>query len=137
MAKRPTYAIAERYRLGMGAVVRNMLAEIGVTPENIRFHVTGEVSVTVSEAQLETMRAELEGMVEYTVHSNNGEIRISTPETDEYFENNSPILTAEEKAARESSGGGGVSKAEADKRRAALEERRKRAAKLHGLDLQD
>jgi pyruvate/2-oxoglutarate dehydrogenase complex dihydrolipoamide acyltransferase (E2) component len=137
MAKHPTYQIKPAYREGMGAVVRDMLEGIGVAPEHIRFHVDGTVTVKVSDAQLETMRAQLEGLVEYTSHSNSGEICISTPETDAYFDENSPVYTEAERATRAAGKSASTSKVEADKRRALREARRRKAADLHGIDLSD
>ena len=137
MAKK-TFAVKASYRDGMGAVVRDMLASAGVPDykEPIQFHLDGTVSVTLTDAEFEALQAHTD-LIVYAGPGNSGVVRISTPETDIYFESNSPVLTAEERAERERKSGSGrvVNREEADRRKAALEARKQQLARLHGVDL--
>lgn len=134
-----TYAVKQSYREGMFQVIDDMLGEIGIAigSRPVQYHLDGTVTVNVVETELERMRAELDGLVEYTGHSNSGNVRISTPETDAFFEANPPTLTDAERAARKakSGKGGGVSKEEAAQRKALLAERKARLLNTHGIDL--
>lgn len=135
-----TFAVKQEYRDGMGATVRDMLESIGVkyADRPVTFHLDGTVTVNVTESELDMMRGELEGLVEYTGHSNNGNVRVSSDATDEYFEANPPTLTDAERAARKAKSGGkggGVSKEESARRRAMLEARKARLLDTHGIDL--
>lgn len=133
-----TFAVKASYRDGMGAVVRGMLADAGVPDykESIQFHLDGTVSVKLTDAQFEALQENADVVV-YAGPGNSGVVRISTPETDEYFENNSPVLTEAERAEREQGKGTGrvVNREEADRRKAALENRKRQLARLHGVNL--
>jgi hypothetical protein len=122
----------------MGAVVRSMLADAGIEDygESISYHLDGTVTVTLTDAEFEALQ-ESTDVILYAGPGNSGAVRISTPETDAYFENNSPVLTDAERAERERKSGGGriVNREEADRRKAALEARKQRLARLHGVDL--
>jgi hypothetical protein len=135
-----TFAVKDSYRKGMGAVVQAALAEAGLEDVEVgQFHLDGTVTVILTEAQLETARAEVPGWMEYTVHGNSGAIRVTFEATEDYFAANSPVLTDEERNARQSKGSGkpGVSKAESEARRRALEDRKARLRQIHGVDLDE
>lgn len=139
MPKKIIRQVAGRYREGMGAVVRAMLSNIGVDYDQpITFHLDGTVTVIVTDAEWALMRGTWgDAMVAYTGHSNSGDIRISTPETDAYFESHSPTLTEAERAAHAPKPGNSASKEESARRKAALEARKRRLLEIHDVDLDE
>lgn len=135
MKKRKTLAVAQRYRVGMSAVIAASLHGAGIEYDErpTQFHLDGSVTVTLNERELAIARDRLPGWTEYTSHSNSGAIRVTWDDTEFYFEANSPVLTPEEKAARKTTSGRLASQAEIDERKRALADRMRRAAERHGL----
>jgi hypothetical protein len=130
------HVMKSSFRIGLTEVYRNALKGVGVNPSEIKPHMDSSATVTVTDAQLATMRAKLAGMTELSGHSNAGRVTIHIPAAEQYLANNRPTLTDEERAAKGRKGTGtGVDKAEAERRRAAREALKAKLATLHGIDL--
>jgi hypothetical protein len=130
------HVMKSSFRIGLTEVYRNALKGVGVNAAEIKPHMDSSATVTVTDAQLATMREKLAGMTELSGHSNAGRITIHLPAGEQYLAKNRPTLTDEERAAKGRKGTGtGISKEEADRRRAAREALKAKLATLHGIDL--
>jgi hypothetical protein len=131
------HVMKSSFRIGLTAVYRDALKAVGVNAAEIKPHMDSSATVTVTDGQLETLRAKLGGMKELSGHSNAGRITIHIPAARDYLANNRPTLTDEERAAKGRKGSGtGISKEEAERRRREREALKAELAAIHGIDLE-
>lgn len=128
MAKKVNeFVMTKAFRTGLTAVYADALAKVGVklTDDQIKPHLNSSATVTLTDAQLETVRAaNLPNFNELSAHGNNGNVTIVLQAGIDYLLKNRPTLTEEERAAKKAGKGTGPNvgtKEEQEKRRAARE----------------
>lgn len=129
------HVMKKAFREGLTAVYREALESAGIGAEEIRVHLDSAGTVTITDAELDSLREARPDMIELSGHSNAGRIRIHLPEAGEYLANNRPTLTDEERAARKGKGGSQVDEAERQRRKEAAEALKRKLDELHGIDL--
>lgn len=139
MSKKPNqHVMTAAFRTGLTQVYVEALAEAGIYPEEVRPHIIGAATVTLTDDQLEDLRGLRSDMTELSGHGNSGRIKIVLPEGIEYLKENRPTLTEaerQEKYGAKGTGRAGVS-AEERARRAAMEAELKALLESeHGIDL--
>jgi hypothetical protein len=140
MSKQPkinTFVMTVKFREGLRDAYREALTAAGVPANNVKPHIIGSATVTVTDAQLENLRGFYgDQMTELSGHGNSGAIEILLPAGEAYLLQNRPVLSDEERAAKESGGGrGGVSTEEREKREAARKRMEALLQDRYGVDL--
>lgn len=136
------HVMTTAFRTGLAKAYRDALidAGIGADKAEIKPHIIGTATVTLTDAQLDQLRQHYgDKLVELTSHSNSGRIEILMPAGEKFLEKNRPTLTDEERTARKGGNGTGrgVSPEEKARRQAVKDRLNGIIAKRHGIDLSE
>lgn len=136
------HVMTTAFRTGLTKAYRDALLSDGIPADKaeIKPHIIGSATVTLTDAQLTTLRDKRgDALIELSGHGNNGQIEILLPEGVAYLEKNRPTLSDAERAAKKSSGTGkrAASAEETEKRRQARERMNALLKERFGIDLSE
>lgn len=129
------HVMTAAFRQGLTETYEKALAKHGVVVSDVKPHIIGSATVTVTEAELAILREKYGNtMLELTPHGNSGAIELFLPEGEKYITKNRPTMTDEEREAKNSKKGT-LNREEAMRRRTAKATLRARLRDLHKIDL--
>lgn len=129
------HVMTAAFRAGLTDTYRKALAKLDIPAEDIKPHIIGTVTITVTDVGLETLRAKYgDKMLELTAHSNSGTIEILLPEGEAYIAKHRPTMTDEERQAKNAPKGN-RNREEIERRKASRAALRERLKGLYNIDL--
>jgi hypothetical protein len=140
--KKNEHVMTAKFREGLIATYVDAIGKAGVklAASDVKPHMNSTATVTLTESQLETVRAAgIDGYTELSGHGNNGAIKLHCTAALKFLTSNRPTLTDEERKAKGSKGTGksAASKEEAAKRRAAEQELNRKLRDLYEIPYGD